>query len=48
LADFSTASNGEGGSGALLGVLMAIIVVVCAILYYLNAGRAAVGKHDEL
>ena len=32
----------------MLGALLAVIVIVCAALYYLNAGRAATGKHDEL
>ena len=47
-ADFSTSDFGsEGGAGAMLAVLLALIGVVCAVLYYLNAGKAS-GKHDEL
>jgi hypothetical protein len=47
-ADFSTSDSGsEGGAGAMLAVLLALIGVVCAVLYYLNAGKAS-GKHDEL
>ena len=46
--DFSTAANGEGGGGGMLIAVLALVVAVCAVLYFLNAGRAVAGKHDEL